>query len=101
MYWDVTRVYPLPSYRLYVELRGGKNGVFDVTPYMNKGELRRLADVNYFNRVGIVMGAITWPDDQDIAPETLLSELLPVNDSDLALLSTAGLELSYGADGAH
>ena len=32
-----------------------------------------------FNRAGILLGAVTWPHEQDIAPETLLAEMIPVD----------------------
>jgi hypothetical protein len=75
MHWDVKTVQPLPDYRLYVELVGGQRGIFDVKPYLDKGVFRELRDPHYFNQVGIVFGALTWPNEQDIAPETLLSEI--------------------------
>jgi hypothetical protein len=75
MYWDVKVVRPLPDYRLYVEIEDGRKGVFDMTPYLNLGAFRELQDVHYFNQVGIVLGALTWPHEQDIAPETLLQNL--------------------------
>ena len=31
------------------------------------------------NQVGILFGAVTWPHAQDIAPETLLAEMLPLD----------------------
>jgi hypothetical protein len=34
--------------------------------------------VHYFNQVGILFGAVTWPHGQDIAPETLLAEMLAI-----------------------
>ena len=80
MHWDVLTVKPLPDYRLYVETKGGKNGIFDMKPYLQHGVFRELNDVNYFNRVSIVLGAVTWPHEQDIAPETLLAELTFVKD---------------------
>jgi hypothetical protein len=39
---------------------------------------RELRDIHYFNRVGILFGAVTWPNEQDIAPETLLAEMRSV-----------------------
>jgi hypothetical protein len=45
---------------------------------LDLGVFRELRDVHYFNRVGILFGAVTWPNDQDIAPETLLAEMVPV-----------------------
>lgn len=83
MYWDVTTVKPLPDYRLYVELEDGRKGIFDMKPYLDIGVFRELRDVVYFNRVGILYGAITWPHEQDIAPETLLAEMQPIDGTTL------------------
>ena len=77
MYWDVKVVKPLSDYRIYVEVEDGRNGVFDMKPYLDRGVFRELKDVGYFNRVGILFGAVTWPNEQDIAPETLVAEMLP------------------------
>src|SRR3989442_11541722 len=83
MYWDVKIVKPLPDYRIYVELEDGRNGIFDLKPYLDHGVFRELRDVHYFNQVSILFGAVTWPHEQDIAPETLLAEMVPL-DSNLA-----------------
>ena len=77
MYWDVKTVKPLPDYRIYVEIKDGRKGIFDLKPYLDRGVFRELRDVRYFNQVGILFGAVTWPHEQDIAPETLLAEMLP------------------------
>lgn len=76
MHWDVKTVRPLVDYRLYVETVGGRSGVFDMKPYLDRGVFRELKDPGYFSRVGIVFGAVTWPNEQDIAPETLLAGLV-------------------------
>lgn len=78
MYWDVIAVKPLPNFRIHVEIKDGREGIFDLKPFLDRGVFRELRDVHYFNRVGIVFGAVTWPHEQDIAPETLLAEMLPV-----------------------
>lgn len=75
MYWDVKAVKPLPDYRIQVELVNGRRGVFDLKPYLEHGVFRELKDMAYFDRVAIVLGAVTWPRGQDIAPETLLEEM--------------------------
>lgn len=79
MYWDVKFVKPLPDYCIYVELENGQKGIFDLKPYLDRGVFRELQDMHYFNRVNIVFGAVTWPNEQDIAPETLLVEMKPVS----------------------
>lgn len=78
MYWDVKSVTPLPDYQIAFEIEDGRKGIFDMKPYLDKGVFKELKDVNYFNQVGILWGAVTWPHEQDIAPETLLAEMRPL-----------------------
>jgi len=75
MYWDVKVVRSEPDYLLHVELENGQKGLFDMTPYLDHGVFRELRDKAYFDQVGVLFGAVTWPNGQDIAPETLLAEL--------------------------
>lgn len=78
MYWDVKVVKPLENYRIYVELENNKKGIFDLKPYLDRGVFQELKNVNYFNQVNILFGAVTWPNEQDIAPETLLEEMVSI-----------------------
>lgn len=80
MHWDVRTVKALPDYRIYVETVGGQKGIFDMKPYLERGVFRELKDPHYFDRVGIVLGAVTWPNEQDVAPETLLAGMAPVQE---------------------
>ena len=75
MYWDVRKVKPLANYKIHVEIEDGRKGVFDMTPYLEHGIFVELKNINYFNQVTILFGAVTWPHEQDIAPETLISEM--------------------------
>lgn len=84
MYWDTKIVKPLSDYRIYVEIENGRKGIFDMKPYLDRGVFRELKDVNYFNQVDILFGAVTWPNEQDIAPETLLAGIIPLEDVLLA-----------------
>ena len=77
---DVTTVKPLSGHRIYVELADGRRGLFDLTPYLEHGVFRELKDTAYFNRVGIQWGAVTWPHEQDIAPETLVAQMTPADE---------------------
>lgn len=78
MFWDVKIVTPLPDYLIYVEIADGRKGIFDLKPYLDLGVFRELRDKHYFNQVGIMFGAVTWPNEQDIAPETLLADMVPI-----------------------
>ena len=81
MDWDVQHVKPLPDHRIAVELKCGRRGVFDLKPYLAHGVFRELQDLAYFQRVGIQLGAVTWPHGQDIAPETLVADLQPLQET--------------------
>lgn len=75
MYWDVVSVKPVSNYLIEVEIQDGRKGIFDLKPYLELGAFQELKNVHYFNQVGILYGAITWPHEQDIAPETLIAEM--------------------------
>jgi hypothetical protein len=81
MDWDVRTVKPLPDYRIAVELQDGRRGVFDLTPHLEHGVFRELKNAAYFAQVDVQFGAVTWPHGQDIAPETLLAEMQPMQES--------------------
>jgi hypothetical protein len=99
MYWDAKAVRPLDDFRIYVELQDGRKGIFDIKPYLNRGVFKELKSINYFNQVYISFGAVTWPNEQDIAPETLVSELQILewenSQADQALLKAWGREGSH------
>jgi len=92
MYWDVKVVKPLSNYYIYVEIKNGEKGVFDLKPYLERGVFRELKDVNYFNQVYILFGAVTWVHEQDIAPETLLANLIGLEAISEEMVSELGLK---------
>lgn len=61
----------LADYKIRVTLSTGKTGIFDVTPYLDKGVFSELKDYNYFKRARLAFGTIVWPNEQDFAPETI------------------------------
>ena len=75
MHWDVKKVQAMPDYKLAVELDDGRRGMFDMRPFLARPGLQRLKDPAYFSQVGIRLGALTWPHEEDIAPDTLAAHL--------------------------
>jgi hypothetical protein len=72
---DVNSVTALLDHRLAVELADGCKGVFDMRPFLDRHGLQRLKDPAHFATVGIRLGALTWPQEEDIAPDTLSAHL--------------------------
>ena len=71
----IISVDPIDNYRLRVELSDGKKGVFDVSPYLDKGVFIELKEPAYFRSVRPAYGGIMWPHEQDFSPETVEYEL--------------------------
>ncbi len=74
----VTKVKPLPDYLLFIEFSDNSKGTFDMKPYLDFGSYRALKNYDYFKRVSVEYGDIVWPDEQDIAPERILAELVHI-----------------------
>lgn len=67
---------PINGYRLRIRLSNGKTGVFDVSPYLDKGVFTELRDPQYFRRVRVAFGGVMWPHEQDFSAETVECELV-------------------------
>ena len=71
----VISVLPKDNYQLFVKLSNGKEGYFDISPYLEKGIFQELKDKNYFTQVKLVFGGIAWPHSQDFSGDTIECEM--------------------------
>jgi len=71
----VVSVEAIDNYKLRVSLSNGRKGVFDVSPYLDKGIFQELKDKQYFRSVRVAYGGVVWPHEQDFSPETIEYEL--------------------------
>ncbi len=71
----VISVDPIGDYRLRVEFSNGRKGIFDVSPYIDKGVFVELKDMAYFRSVRAAFGGVMWPHEQDFSAETIENEL--------------------------
>ena len=71
MYPKLIKVTPQKPYILEIEFNNGEKRELDVSNYMNSIYFSELRDWNYFLKVKIVNGTVSWPNEQDIAPETV------------------------------
>jgi hypothetical protein len=69
------------DYSLDLTFNDGSVRVFDVKPYLNYEAFRELKELHYFKQVRVAFGTVLWPHEQDISPETLYIESLPVAES--------------------
>ena len=73
----VISVEPIEGYKLRLKLSDGRRGIFDVSPYLDMEVFRELKDQQYFRRVYVSYGTVVWPNEQDIAPDTIEVDLQP------------------------
>ncbi|MBI5970026.1 MAG: DUF2442 domain-containing protein [Deltaproteobacteria bacterium] len=66
---------PMENYKLRIRLSNGKNGIFDVSPYLDKGVFHELMEERYFRCVKVAYGGVMWPHEQDFSAETIEYEL--------------------------
>jgi hypothetical protein len=75
MYWDVIEVKPEPGYQLFVRFRDGAQGRMRLAVEELTGVLAPLADADFFNRVFVDQGAVTWPGEIDLAPDAMYAQI--------------------------
>lgn len=71
----VVSVDPIEDYKLEIEFSNGRKGIFDVSPYIDKGVFVALKDKAYFRSVRPAFGGVMWPHEQDFSAETIEYEL--------------------------
>jgi hypothetical protein len=74
MPWHVVEVKMLPNFRLHVRFIDGLEGTVDMSARArakNAGVFTALSDPVYFNRAYIEAGAVKWPGEIDLAPDSM------------------------------
>lgn len=67
----VTEVAVVGDHRLHVKFEDGVQGEVDFSHKSWHGVFAPLEDPAYFAQVRLGLGTIVWPNDVDVAPETL------------------------------
>ena len=80
MYWDIVEVTPEPNYHLSVRFKDGLAGRVRLQESEMTGALVPLRDVEFFERVYIDYGALTWPGDIDLAPDAMYARIAQERD---------------------
>lgn len=62
---DVIKVEPLEDYILSIVFDDGLKKNIDIKPYINNGISVDLKDPDFFNKVYLDNGSVTWPNGYD------------------------------------
>lgn len=77
--WRVQAVSALPDFKLAVTFCDGSSGVVDCSSIQNStdpGIYAPLANPEYFAKVRLELGVVTWPNGADLDPSWLHAELV-------------------------
>jgi uncharacterized protein DUF2442 len=69
------------DYSLSLKFSDGSFRRFDVKPYLDFGVFQELKNLEYFKLARVAFGAVQWPNEQDLSPETLYIEGVIVSES--------------------
>ena len=87
----VRKVRPEPGYRLRLTFTNGEERTYDVRPLLDQGGVfRELKDESAFRSVHPWMGTVQWAGGQDICPDTLYEDSVPVRELGPAMVREAG-----------
>ena len=72
--WRVSAVQVKPNFCLEVKFLDGTQGIVDLSHRVhsaNAGVFSSLADEAQFKQVHVSFGAVTWPNEIDLAPDAM------------------------------
>jgi hypothetical protein len=75
----IISIEPKENFMLFVRLSNGKEGLFDVSPYLDKGIFGELKNTGYFKLARISFSGISWPNCQDFSADTIEYEMKPID----------------------
>jgi hypothetical protein len=75
----VLKVTPTDDYKLFLVFTNGECGVYDCSHLLDFGVFKELKERVYFKQAKSMYGAVVWPNEQDICPDTLYMDSLKID----------------------
>jgi hypothetical protein len=76
--WRVAHIEVLAGFRLHVRFNDGTEGTVELANFLNSdsaGALAALRDEDLFRQARVELGAVVWPDNLDLAPDSMHREI--------------------------
>ena len=76
---DVSKVRPLPGFRLQLRYADGTEREFDAAPFLDRGTFAALRDPDAFATARAAYGGVEWAGGQSLSPDTLYFKSVPAD----------------------
>ena len=76
--WRVAYLEVLSGFRLHVRFNDGTDGTVELAGFLSSasaGIFAALRDENLFRQAQLRLGTVVWPNDLDLAPDTIYREI--------------------------
>lgn len=78
---DIIKVKALDRYDIYLKFENGEEKIYDMTEHINKIKyFSKLKNREYFEKITIRGDTIEWASGEDVAPEKLYYESIPISE---------------------
>ena len=72
---NITEVIPKDNFTLYIKFEGGREGMFDVKPYLDSESFEPLKDKGEFERIYNGNYFVEWDCGADLSADTIEARL--------------------------
>jgi hypothetical protein len=72
------RVIAKDNFLIQITFENGEVRLFDMKPFLNFGVFKELNEIPYFKKVMIQNKSVCWPNEQDVCPDTLYLDSVPL-----------------------
>ena len=81
---EIVEVKPLGGFRLFLKFNDGVSGTVDLSSIAGRGVFASWLNAGFFEKVRITdVGALEWPGELDLCPDSLYLQLTGKNPEDL------------------
>lgn len=78
-YPKLSKAIPITPLKLRLFYDNGEERIIDMSQYMKSNYFKQLMNWDYFKEVKVKGEVVSWPNEQDIAPETLYLDSTKIN----------------------
>lgn len=76
---DIIQAKALDDYKIYLKFKNGEEKIYDMNSFIKNYKMySNLKDKEYFQKIKIRKDTIEWKNGEDIAPEYLYHNSIPV-----------------------